>query len=219
MTQRGDRSGGDALRRRARLLLLLAGANDAGLCPISLLALHGYAYLGNVLAPVWDMPTLDGKILKRKGGPFYPVLQADLDRLVGIGMVRISDVAHVRDVEGKWRLEGRYTLNLPMAKPALRFLLGQPDEIRVASFLRELGFALSALSEEELTGALTEDATYGDPDVGTNNVLDFGEWATRNPSWEAARFFDEFMTGGMRTTPGEKLHLYVSHVHRRFVAS
>ena len=118
----------DALRRRARILLLLRGARNAGLYPISILALHAYAYFSNVLAPVWDMPTLDGKILKRKGGPFYPVLQTDLDRLVGMGMVQISDVAHVRDSEGKWRLEGQYALNMSLAESPLRFLLCQPDE-------------------------------------------------------------------------------------------
>ena len=33
------------------------------------------------------MPVLDGIILKSKGGPFYPTLQTNLDRLVGMGVV------------------------------------------------------------------------------------------------------------------------------------
>ena len=129
----------DSLRRQARILLLLRGAAGAGLCPIDLLALHAYAYLANVLAPVWDMPPLDGRILKRRGGPFYPTLQADLDRLVGMGVVRISDVAHVQDSAGKWRLEGQYTLHRTMAEPAIDFLLGQPDEARCRSFCSRTG--------------------------------------------------------------------------------
>ena len=208
----------DSLRRQARILHLLNGARNAGLCPISILALHGYAYLANVLAPVWEMPALDGRILKRKGGPFYPAFQGDLDRLVGMGMVHIFDVAHVRDPEGKWRLEGWYGLHLPMAAPALGFLLTQPDEARVARFVQELGYALSALDAKELDRALIEDATYGNPHISTNNVLDFAEWSNKNPSSEAANFFDEFMTESARITPGEKLHLYVSHLQRRFVA-
>ncbi|MYC67241.1 MAG: hypothetical protein F4X12_13000 [Acidobacteriia bacterium] len=133
-------------------------------------------------------------------------------------MIRISDVAHVRDSAGKWRLEGQYTLHGTMAEPAIDFLLGQPDEARVAAFVQELGYALSILTVEQLDQALIEDATYGDPGISTHNVLDFGEWAQRNPSSEAAHFFDEFMAEGVRTTPGEKLHLYVSHLRRRLLA-
>ena len=57
------------------------------------------------------------------------------------------------------------------------------------------------LTGEELEGALIEDATYGDPHISTNNVLDFGEWSAKNPSWEAANFFDEFMAGGRKDHP------------------
>ena len=133
-------------------------------------------------------------------------------------MVLISDVAHVQDPEGKWRLEGRYALHYSMAQPALRFLLKQPDEARVAGFVQELAYALSLLSANELDRALAEDATYGDPYISTNNVLDFGEWSDNNPSSAAANFFEEFMVGGARVTPGEKLHLYVSHLRRRLLA-
>lgn len=218
MKQRRGAGRLESLRRRARIILLLHGAGNAGLSPISILALHAYAYLSNVLAPVWDMPVLDGRILKRKGGPFYPALQTDLDRLVGMGLVQISQVAHVQDAEGRWRLEGRYELNAPMAQAALDFLLDQPDEARVAGFVQEVGYALSVLTAAQLDRALIDDATYGNPEVSANNVLDFGEWSHRNPSSAAANLFDELMTDGVRTTPGEKLHLYVSHLRRRFAS-
>src|ERR1700687_2575811 len=79
----------EELQRRIRLLVLLSAAERAGLVPLRILRLHSFAYLSNVLAPVWDMPALDGKVLKRHGGPFYPALQRDLDRLVGMGRVLI----------------------------------------------------------------------------------------------------------------------------------
>ena len=203
------------LRRQARILVLLDGAAQAGLAPMGIISLHAFAYLSNVMAPVWDMPALDGKILKRKGGPFYPVLQRDLDRLVGMGMVLISEVAHVQDSEGKWRLEGRFRLNGRMAEPAVEYLRHLPDEQRFASFVGELAFALSALGETELEHALVEDATYSDPGVSNNNVLDFEEWTRTNPSVNAANYFDRFMPSGTKATPGEKLHLYVRHIRRR----
>ncbi len=206
------------LRRQARILILLDGAAKAGLAPMGIIPFHAFAFLSNVLAPVWDMPAFDGKILKRKGGPFYPALQRDLDRMVGLGMVLITQVAHVREADGKWRLEGRYRLNRQLSTRAVDYLLDLPDEGRFASFATEIAYALSALGEEELERALVEDATYSDPSVSENNVLDFGEWKRRNPSANAANYFDNFMPGGMKATPGEKLHLYVRNLHRRIHA-
>ena len=181
---------------------------------MGIIPFHAFAFLSNVLAPVWDMPAFDGKILKRKGGPFYPALQQDLDRMVGLGMVLITEVAHVRDAEGKWRLEGRYCLNRQLSARAVDCLLDLPDEARFASFATEIAYALSALGEEELERALVEDATYSDPSVSENNVLDFEEWTRRNPSANAANYFDRFMPGGTKATPGEKLHLYVRHLQK-----
>lgn len=204
-----------ALRRQARILVLLNGAARAGLEPIGIIPFHAYAFLANVLAPVWDMPVLDGKILKRHGGPFYPALQRDLDRMVGRGMVCIVRINHIRGSDGKWRLEGKYSLNLTMSADALDFLARLPGESDFAAFATELAYALSALSETDLETALVEDATYSDPTVSEDNVLDFGEWVGRNPSKNAADYFSSIMTRGTPATPGEKIHLYVRHLRRR----
>jgi hypothetical protein len=185
---------------------------------MGIIPLHAYAFLANVLAPVWDMPALDGKILKRRGGPFYPALQRDLDRMVGRGMVCVSQVAHIRSSDGKWRLEGRYSLNRNMSADALAYLQQLPGEDQFASFATELAYALSALGDDELETALVEDATYCDPTVSANNVLDFEEWVRRNPSTNAANYFSRLMPEGTHATPGEKLHLYVRHLRRRIHA-
>ena len=209
-------AGQASLRRMARLLVLLDAAGQAGLAPIRILPLHAFAYLTNVLAPVWDMPAQDGRVLKRKGGPFYPDLQSDLDRLVGMGMVTITAISHVLGQDERWRLEGCYRLNSDMAERALRFLLGLADEQQFSAFVVELAFAISALPREELDRALVEDATYSDPAISENNVLDFAEWASRNPSANAAGYFEQLTPPGTwGVSPGEKLHLYVRHLHRR----
>ena len=96
----------DGLRRRVRLLMLLDGAERAGIAPIRLRHLHTYAYLSNVLAPVWNTRVFDGRLLKRRGGPFYPSLQHDLDRLVGLGLVIITNLGHIIDEDNQCRLEG-----------------------------------------------------------------------------------------------------------------
>ena len=204
-----------ALRRRIRLVMLLGSAESAGLTPLPILRLHALAYLSNVLAPVWDMPVLEGKVLKRRGGPFYPALQHDLDRLVGMGVVVISELGHKLDEDQRWGLEGSYILNPNLADRVQRRIHEFESEKRLATFFQELAFALSSLSDEELDRAMTEDATYSDLMIGVGNVVDFAEWQQKNYSANAARYFQNILPAGTRATPGEKLHFYVRHIHAR----
>jgi hypothetical protein len=101
---------------RLRLLLLLDACEAADLAPVPVMRLHALAFLSNVLSPIWSAESYDGKILKRRGGPFYPELQRQLDRLVGLGLVAVHDVRHVEE-EGKWRIEARFSLMPGMAQP------------------------------------------------------------------------------------------------------
>ena len=204
-----------AIRRRVTLITLMDAATQAGIVPIQILRIHTLAYLVNVLAPIWDLPVLEGKILKRHGGPFYPTLQQDLDRLVGLGITQVMELHHVEDSPGCWRLEGRYSLNYDFAQPILDQIRKIPDEYEVWSFIHELVVAISSLSDHDIDIAMKEDATYSDPYVAVGNVIDFAEWSTKNSSASAADYFETVLPSGGRTTPGEKLHLYVQHLYRR----
>ena len=205
----------DSLRRQTRVIALLDAARTAGLAPIGILHFHTMAYLANVLAPVWDMPVLEGKILKRQGGPFYPDLQRDLDRLVGLGIVTITNMGHVQDESGRWRLEGCYSLNHAFADPILRALDLFPDEAQFVSFLRELGYALATMDDSELDRASAEDATYADPVVTNGGIVDFAEWRHENYSANAAAALGELLPSGTDGTRGEKLHMYIRHLRLR----
>ena len=134
--------------------------------------------------------------------------------MVGLGMVTIRDVTHVEDEDGRWRLEGRYQLNNELAGPAIEYLLNDEEERYLSSYVEELAFALSTLGETDLGRALVEDATYSNPSVSDENVLDFSEWSSRNPSVDAANLFQTFTPDDLRISPGEKLHLYVRHLRR-----
>ena len=202
------------LKRRVRLIMLLDASEAAGLAPIKILWLHGFAYFSNVLAPVWDLPALDGAVLKRQGGPFYPALQHDLDRLVGIGLAKISDIDHIVDESNRWRLEGSFCLNREFADPILETLSNFKEERRLREFVLELGYALAALSDDDLNRAVSEDATYSDPLTAVDNVIDFDSWRSKNYSANAAQEFDRVIPGGYALS-GEKLHLYVRHLQRR----
>jgi len=205
----------DDLRRRIRLILLLDAAESAGLTPLPILHLHTFAYMSNVLSPVWEVPVLEGKVLKRRGNPFYASLQYDLDRLVGIGVVLVSNVSHVLDEDQRWRLEGSYCLHRPFADRILQRIKAFEDEREIIHFIQELAYALSALSSEDLGRATTEDATYADPIIDVGNVVDFAEWENVNYSANAARHFERLLPSGARATQGEMLHLYVHHLYGR----
>ena len=202
------------LRKRVRLVVLLDAAEAAGLVPIKILWLHAFAYYSNVLAPVWNLPVLEDTVLKRQGGPFYPELQHDLDRLVGIGVVKVSEIGHVQDESKRWRLDGAYRLNRQFADPILSTLENSEEESHLAIFVRELGYALSALSDEDLDKAVTEDATYSDQMVSNDNVIDFGPRRGKNYTATVAHKFSRLIPGGYATS-GEKLHLYVRHLRWR----
>ena len=203
------------VQRRVRLIMLMDAATQAGIAPTPILRVHTLAYLANVLAPVWDLPVLDGKILKRHGGPFYPALQQDLDRLVGLGITNITELHHVEESSGSWRVEGKYSLNYDFAQPVLAQVRRISSEHEVWEFIRELALALSSLGDDDIDAAMQEDATYSDPYVTAENVVDFAEWSTNNSSASATDYFEIVLPSGHRTTPGEKLHLYVQHLHRR----
>lgn len=204
-----------SIRRQLRLIVLLDAAERAGLVPISILRLHTFAYLANVLAPVWDMPVQDGKVLKRRGGPFYPSLQEDLDRLVGMGVATISKLGYSLDKSGRWRLEGSYQLHRAFADRILDRAQDFEDEVLSMSFIRELGYAISALSDEDLDRVMVEDATYSDPFIDEGNIVDFAEWQNQNFSANAAVELGQLLPNHPEATAGEKLHFYVRHLRTR----
>ena len=208
-----------SLRRQVRLIMLIDSAEVAGLAPIPILRLHMFAYLSNVLAPVWDLPALDGKVLKQKRGPYYPNLQYDLDRIVATGIVEMSNVGYTVDAAKRLRLECSYILNRRFANPILEAISTYDGEARALLFIRELGFALSAFDDTDLDNAMSEDATYSDTLVDVDNVVDFAEYRQLNYTARAADFFERYLPSSGDTTAGEKIHLYLRHLRARIHGS
>lgn len=194
--------------------MILDAADKAGIAPLGILKLHSFAYLANVLAPVWDIRPLDGKIFKRREGPFYPALQMDLDRLVGRGLVLVSSITYVRSGNG-WRLDAAYRLNRDLAGASLAFVRGVGEPFGDWDFIDELAYALSALSDHDLESIVSEDAAYSDEMVSYGDVVDFGEWRHLNYSANAARLFEGLVPGATTATRGEMIHLYVRHLFRK----
>ena len=103
--------------------------------------LHGFAYLADVLSPVWDLAPFDGKIYKSEGGPHYPDLQDELDRLVVMGLVIVRELRYEPIGDGGARIIGSYALNLASE--------------HIATILDELGAGDSEEAIFGRTGAYT----------------------------------------------------------------
>ena len=188
--------------------------------------LHGFAYLADVLSPVWDLPPFDGKIYKAEGGPHYPDLQDELDRLVVMELVVVSDLRYESMQDGGARIAGSYALNF--SSEHLEIILDELgagdredaiffEERHLHTFLVELAGALATLPDNQIESATSFDATYrAEPQF--HNVVDFAEWAENprqaNPSWRATDRFHTFLPEGANLLPGEKLYLYAAYLRR-----
>lgn len=219
------------LRRRARILQLLDAAERASVTPINTYKFHAFAYLADVLSPVWELPTFTGAVLKMIGGPFYPDLQREVDRLVGMGLVEITNLSYeIRPRKGA-RMLGNYALRFgsPYLGPLLA-ALGGGDELGLIDardqtlhrFLVELASALARLPDDEIDKAASLDVTYSDRRIATNNLLEFDlvrENGERNLSVVTARRFNAFVPPEVSLSAGEQIFLYATYLGRRINAS
>ena len=216
------------MRQRTRILQMMDTVERVAISPIRTRRLHGFAYLADVLSPVWNLPAFDGIVLKIAGGPHYPDFQRELDQLVILGLVEISDIRYSPQPDGGARIDAAYSLNL--AAPTLTSILEalgardnslalDPMDYEVYNFLLDLAGALATVPDEEIDKAASVDATYADDRVGQTNVIDFGRWTTDahldNLSVRTVDRFQHFLPSEASLSSGEKLYLYASFLGRR----
>src|SRR6266436_5527796 len=87
---------------RVWLTFLMAAAHKAGLTPLSKRRFHRVVFLSNCLAPLFQATPNTAQIVKYKHGPFYPLIQWELDRLATIGVLAISNIKYTHDELGWW---------------------------------------------------------------------------------------------------------------------
>ena len=217
------------IKQRCRVILLLDAAEQVGITPLPSPQLHAFAYLADVLSPVWNLVPFDGKIYKAEGGPHYPDLQNELDCLVVQGLVQVSNLRYDTTDRGA-RIAGSYALNF--SSKYLERILGalgartpeiaiDPDDRNLHTFLVELAGALATLPEDQIETAVAIDVTYR-AEENLHNVVDFAEWTnqtTGNLSWRTVERFHAFLPEESRILPGEKLYLYAAYLGRAMHAS
>ena len=204
-----------AIERRVRLLAILEACGDVGIDPVGGHAVHALAYLTDALAPVWHLPISEGQLLKRRHRPFFPALQADLDRLVGMGMVEVPRFAYERDDDGSgWRLDADYRLMRGLSDPVLSVASTLEGQRTRFSFVREVVRSAAGLGEFGVSRIGDVDASYTDALVDFNSVLEFGS-REGSASVRAARRFEDFVGAEYPISSAELVHLYMRHLYSR----
>ena len=214
------------LKQQCRVLLLLDAAEQVGIAPVASARLHAFAYLADVLSPVWELAPFDGKIYKSEGGPHYPDLQEELDSLVVLGLIEVRDLHYEVRADAGARIAGSYGLNF--ASEHLETIVGalgarsleepiDPADRKFHAYLVELAGALATLPNDQIESATEIDVTYR-VQAELHNVVDFAEWVDdrwrANPSWQVAERFEAFLPERSTMLSGEKLYLYAAYLGR-----
>lgn len=204
------------VQRRLRLVAILHGADEAGLSPLPLDDLHNIAYFADALAPVWGLRLVDAQQLRRRDGAFSPVLQRDLDLLVGRGVVKPFELSHRLDADQSWRLSARYAL---IDGPASRVLAAarvfdtSGEHVR---FVVELVHAMSALGIQGIAESSSKDASYSSAGVDFGSIVDLsGGRESLNATSRVALRFGTLLAHEAALTSAEMIHLYVRELYKR----
>ena len=198
-----------------RCVQLLDAARRAGLEPIKFAYLHAFAYLTEALSPVWGVQASTGEVLKREGLPFFPRLQGALDRLVWRGVVEIDDFSYIQDDRQKWSLEATCHLSKERSTVVLERQRLFADERERSDLYLQI--ALGLAQSENITDLFMNDASYSDPSVSVDRLIEFSPGASANLSARVADQFSKLVSPGRGLASGERVGLYMAHLQRTAV--
>ena len=207
---------GIQVRRRIRVLMLLDAVDYAVISPISIPRLHTLAFLADILSPIYEFAPVKGRILKRREYPYFPDLQWEIDRLIGLHLVVPSDLSAVIEPAGA-HVNAALSLERHRTKPLLALVHSDQAFLRQRSYFRELAGALSNIADTELDAATRSDVTWGAGHKGS--LIDYAEWRAQNYSAMSADRIEEIATQafgqeGAKLSPGAKVSLYVQYLRR-----
>ncbi|HEV2598453.1 hypothetical protein [Sphingopyxis sp.] len=206
-------------KSRVRLVQLLIAAENAALAPISIDKLHAFAFLADVLSPVWGLRPFEDRIGRTGRPPYYPDLQAQLDLLVGMGLVEPSELAYRIEGDGEQRIARFF------ASYALRIgseyltnieagLANDPQSTKEQIFLDALAEALASLPDDEIAKAASMDLVYQRSGPDTEDYVDLDRRAGPSRTAQAIASFDQAFPG-TKLSPARRLYMYANYLGRR----
>ena len=202
---------------RARLLQILSALERTGGVAVTIESLNAFAYFANVLSPLWDVDPIEGSILK-EGAPRFDSLEAELDMLVGEGLVKVASLTVGSQSATTQSLSSTFRIDHVRAAPVLQAIQALPDERSSDGFLLELASAFLDIRPDRQADAAAMDAAYSNPKVSAGRVVDFAEWVspTRdNASWNVAQTFQRYVSEKVTLSRAEKLVMYMKLMKRR----
>ena len=210
------RAFGTQVRRRVRILILLDAADYAVISPIPLPRFHALAFLADVLSPIYHFIPLSGRILKRRTGPYFPDLQWEVDRLIGLNLVMPHGLVPVID-DSNAHVDTSIALHRPYVVDLLHLIYADKQFLHYKNFFRELAGALSNIDDPDLDAATQSDVTWRAGHAGA--VIDYAEWRAKNFSSMSTKRLEEMTAESlgipnMRLSPGAKLNLYAQFLRR-----
>ena len=204
---------------RAKLVQMFDALERVGGTPIEGAAFHSFAFFVNVLSPLWDLHPFEGSVLKEHGSPFFPVVQRELDALVGDNLVTVADLSLSTSTDGGVpKLTASFSLAREKCVELLAIIRALPDEIQSEGFLLELADAFVAIQPELRDDVAVVDAAYSDPSIAEGRIVDFAEWVSStndNASWRVAQEFQRFVPDYVSLSRAEKLVMYMRLMKRR----
>lgn len=203
---------------QVRLLQIFTALERAGVLPATVSDVHTFAFFSNVMSPLWNLEPLEGAVLKLTDGPYYPFLQRELDHLVGIGFVEIDSLDVTKPSNGSAQLRATYRLAPHASGEVVQKIEALPDEVETLQFLTELAFSFINIRRDDRVAAAIKDATFSNPAISDNRIIDFGDWndpEVSDASVRAANRFQKYAPAGVTLNRAEKLSLYMSLVARR----
>lgn len=203
------------LRYQIRALLILRAMSRGSLYPAPLEAVHTMAYLADALASVWDLPVLDDMVLKTLWVPRSSGIQGALDRLVGASLTRVQNVDYV-ERGARIALQADYDLNEELVAPIFAVVDGDPDWSAEFLAISEISTAVTGMGRERFHRAALVDASYSDPLLDANTVVDLepdmGDLPSRTQAANLELRAIALEELGRGLTPAEVTHLYARHL-------
>jgi hypothetical protein len=191
---------------RVWLTYLVMAAHRTGLAPISKQRLHRLVFLSNCLAPLFEATPASAQIVKYTRGPFYPVVQWELDRLTAMGVLNGANIVYFHDKDGWWQ-DADYSVGAK-ARDVIDYCNGIEYGHCLDRYLTEVTTAFASLRSEVLDGVALRDENFARRGATLDTFIDFST-EEQNLSVQTARDFKAVIPGGFAPSRKEELFLYL----------